>query len=89
MIKKDYLKIISFTGFGFASGLPYVLILITLTAWLRDIGLDLSLIGFISWISLAYTIKFLTHIFTYSYTYILLLNFGGSRIPSYTLHEIF
>ena len=36
MIKNDYLKIISFTGFGFASGLPYVLILITLTAWLRD-----------------------------------------------------
>ena len=49
MIKNDYLKIISFTGFGFASGLPYVLILITLTAWLRDVGIDLSLIGFISW----------------------------------------
>ena len=59
MIKNDYLKIISFTGFGFASGLPYVLILITLTAWLRDVGIDLSLIGFISWISLAYSIKFL------------------------------
>jgi PAT family beta-lactamase induction signal transducer AmpG len=48
MINKNTQKIISFTGYGFASGLPYVLIFITLTAWLRDIGIDLSFIGFIS-----------------------------------------
>ena len=59
MIKKNTLKIISFTGYGFASGLPYVLIFITLTAWLRDVGVDLSLIGFISWIMLTYSLKFL------------------------------
>ena len=59
MIKQDTLKIISFTGYGFASGLPYVLIFITLTAWLRDVGVDLSLIGFISWIMLTYSLKFL------------------------------
>ena len=59
MIKQNTLKIISFTGYGFASGLPYVLIFITLTAWLRDVGVDLSLIGFISWIMLAYSLKFL------------------------------
>ena len=40
MINKNTQKIISFTGYGFASGLPYVLIFITLTAWLRDIGID-------------------------------------------------
>ena len=50
MINQNFLKIVSFTGYGFASGLPYVLIFITLTAWLRDVGIDLSLIGFISWI---------------------------------------
>ena len=40
-------RILSFTGFGFASGLPYVLVFITLTAWLRSEGLDLSVIGFL------------------------------------------
>ena len=59
MINQDTQKIISFSGFGFASGLPYVLIFITLTAWLRDAGIDLSLIGFISWIMLTYSLKFL------------------------------
>ena len=42
MINQNFLKIVSFTGYGFASGLPYVLIFITLTAWLRDAGIDLS-----------------------------------------------
>ena len=59
MIKQNTLNVISFTGYGFASGLPYVLIFITLTAWLRDVGVDLSLIGFISWIMLTYSLKFL------------------------------
>ena len=59
MISQKFLKIVSFSGYGFASGLPYVLIFITLTAWLRDSGLDLSLIGFITWIMLTYSLKFL------------------------------
>ena len=59
MINQNFLKIVSFSGYGFASGLPYVLIFITLTAWLRDAGIDLSLIGFISWIMLTYSLKFL------------------------------
>ena len=59
MTNQNFFKISSFTGYGFASGLPYVLIFITLTAWLRDAGVDLSLIGFISWIMLTYSIKFL------------------------------
>ncbi len=56
---EDLKKIVSFTGFGFASGLPYVLIFITLTAWLRDVDIDLSLIGFFGWITLTYSLKFL------------------------------
>ena len=59
MINQNFLKIVTFSGYGFASGLPYVLIFITLTAWLRDAGIDLSLIGFISWIMLTYSLKFL------------------------------
>lgn len=87
MNKKDYLKIISFTGFGFSSGLPYVLILITLTAWLRDIGIDLSLIGFISWISLAYSIKFLWAPFVDRFS-VPLLNIFGSRRSWIVLMQI-
>ena len=87
MNKKDYLKIISFTGFGFSSGLPYVLILITLTAWLRDIGIDLSLIGFISWISLTYSIKFLWAPFVDRFS-VPLLNIFGSRRSWIVLMQI-
>ena len=87
MIKNDYLKIISFTGFGFASGLPYVLILITLTAWLRDVGIDLSLIGFISWISLAYSIKFLWAPFIDRFS-IPFFNIFGSRRSWIVLMQI-
>ena len=87
MNKKDYLKMISFTGFGFSSGLPYVLILITLTAWLRDIGIDLSLIGFISWISLTYSIKFLWAPFVDRFS-VPLLNIFGSRRSWIVLMQI-
>ena len=52
-------KYVSFGLYGFASGLPYVLIFITLTTWLRDVGISLSLIGFISWIMLTYSFKFI------------------------------
>ena len=52
-------KYVSFGLYGFASGLPYVLIFITLTAWLRDVGISLTLIGFISWIMLTYSFKFI------------------------------
>ena len=59
MINKILNNIVAFTVYVFASGLPYVLIFVTLPAWLIDIGVDLSLIGFISWIMLTYSLKFL------------------------------
>lgn len=46
-------------AFGFSSGLPYILIFSTLTAWLRDVDISLSSIGFFAWISLTYSLKFL------------------------------
>jgi MFS transporter, PAT family, beta-lactamase induction signal transducer AmpG len=45
--------------YGFASGLPYALALGTLYAWLGDLEFDLSTIGILSWIGLAYAFKFL------------------------------
>lgn len=46
-------------GLGFTSGLPYMLIFSTLSIWLRDVGIDLTIIGFFAWISLTYSLKFL------------------------------
>ncbi|MFA5121933.1 MFS transporter [Zavarzinia sp.] len=44
---------------GFASGLPNLLVFDTLSAWLRDEGVSLSVIGFFSLATLAYSVKFL------------------------------
>jgi PAT family beta-lactamase induction signal transducer AmpG len=44
---------------GFAAGLPFLLIFDTLSAWLRDEGLSLEVIGFFSLATLVYSFKFL------------------------------
>lgn len=43
---------------GFASGLPYLLVFSTLFAWLTEAGISRTTIGFLSWLSIAYTVKF-------------------------------
>ena len=42
---------------GFASGLPFMLTANTLSYWLRDAGISLTAIGFLSWVGLAYSLK--------------------------------
>ena len=44
---------------GFASGLPFMLIGNTLGLWLAEDGVKLAVIGFLSWIGLTYSVKFL------------------------------
>ena len=44
---------------GFSSGLPYILLISTSTAWLRDVNIDLSLIGLFAYLTFAYSFKFL------------------------------
>jgi PAT family beta-lactamase induction signal transducer AmpG len=44
---------------GFSSGLPFMLIGNTLGFWLAEDGVKLALIGFLSWITLTYSVKFL------------------------------
>ncbi len=44
---------------GFSAGLPLLLVFGTLSAWLRVEGVDKTTIGFVSWVALAYGIKFL------------------------------
>jgi MFS transporter, PAT family, beta-lactamase induction signal transducer AmpG len=43
---------------GIASGLPFALIGNTLAFWLKDAHVGLAAIGFISWVGLTYSIKF-------------------------------
>ena len=43
---------------GFSSGLPFLLTGNTLGYWLRDEGTTLQAIGFLSWVGLAYSLKF-------------------------------
>lgn len=42
---------------GFSSGLPLLLVLGTLSFWLRESGIDLKTIGFMSWVGLCWGLK--------------------------------
>jgi PAT family beta-lactamase induction signal transducer AmpG len=44
---------------GYSSGLPFLLVLSTLSVWLRESGVGLVEIGLMSWASIAYSLKFL------------------------------
>jgi len=52
-------KVAAMLMLGFSSGLPFFLTGNTLGYWLRDEGTALSAIGFLSWVGLAYSFKFL------------------------------
>jgi PAT family beta-lactamase induction signal transducer AmpG len=43
---------------GFSSGLPFMLVGNTLSFWAADEGVKLTVIGFLSWIGLTYSVKF-------------------------------
>lgn len=44
---------------GFSSGLPFLLTGNTFGYWLRDEGITLTAIGFLSWVGIVYSLKFL------------------------------
>jgi PAT family beta-lactamase induction signal transducer AmpG len=52
-------KVAVMLALGFSSGLPFFLTGNTLGYWLRDAGTALSAIGFLAWVGLAYSLKFL------------------------------
>jgi len=52
-------KVVVMLLLGFSSGLPFFLSGNTLGYWLRDEGTTLTAIGFLSWVGLAYSLKFL------------------------------
>src|SRR6185312_12993311 len=52
-------KVAVMLALGFSSGLPFLLTGNTLGYWLREEGTSLKAIGFLSWVGLAYSLKFL------------------------------
>ena len=52
-------KVAAMLLLGFSSGLPLYLVGNTLGFWMRENGIDLTTIGFVSWVGLAYSLKML------------------------------
>ncbi|WP_028117679.1 AmpG family muropeptide MFS transporter [Ferrimonas senticii] len=52
-------RVLSLFALGFSSGLPLALVFGTLSFWLREAGIERATIGFLSWVALTYSFKFL------------------------------
>ena len=52
-------RVLAMLFLGFSAGLPFMLVFTTLSAWLRELGIDRATIGMLSWVGLAYTLKVL------------------------------
>jgi MFS transporter, PAT family, beta-lactamase induction signal transducer AmpG len=51
--------VLSMLFLGFSAGLPFYLVFQTLSAWLRQDGIERATIGMLAWVGLVYTLKFL------------------------------
>jgi PAT family beta-lactamase induction signal transducer AmpG len=52
-------RVLAMVLLGFSAGLPFLLVFSTLSAWLADVGIELSVIGFFSWVGITYSVKVL------------------------------
>ncbi|MBV1880061.1 MAG: MFS transporter [Pseudomonadales bacterium] len=43
---------------GFSAGIPFLLVYSTLTAWLTEVGVTRTAIGFFAWVGVTYSVKF-------------------------------
>ena len=50
-------QVVTMLFLGFAAGLPLLLVFSTLTAWLREMDVSRSTIGFFGWVGITYSIK--------------------------------
>jgi len=50
-------RVLGMLFLGFSAGLPFLLVFSTLSAWLRDVGIERTVIGFFSWVGITYSIK--------------------------------
>ena len=51
-------RVVTLLFLGFSAGLPFLLVFSTLSAWLREFGISRTAIGFISWVGITYSFKF-------------------------------
>jgi PAT family beta-lactamase induction signal transducer AmpG len=51
--------VLSMLFLGFSAGLPFYLVFQTLSAWLRQEGIERATIGMLAWVGLVYAVKFL------------------------------
>lgn len=51
-------RVLQLLFLGFSAGLPFLLVFSTLSAWLREFGVSRTAIGFVSWIGITYSVKF-------------------------------
>lgn len=51
-------RVVAMLLLGFSAGLPMLLVFGTLSAWLREAGIDRGTIGHISWVATLYALKF-------------------------------
>lgn len=52
-------RVVAMLFLGFSAGLPFYLVFSTLSAWLRQAGVNRATIGMLSWVGIFYSIKFL------------------------------
>jgi len=52
-------SVVTMLFLGFSAGLPFMLVFATLSAWLREVDVSRTAIGFFSWIGITYSIKFI------------------------------
>jgi len=50
-------RVVGMVFLGFAAGLPFLLVFTTLSAWLTEVSISRSTIGFFSWVGITYSIK--------------------------------
>jgi PAT family beta-lactamase induction signal transducer AmpG len=50
-------RVLAMLFLGFSAGLPFLLVFSTLTAWLTELGLSRTAIGFFAWVGITYSIK--------------------------------
>jgi len=50
-------RVVAMIWLGFSAGLPFLLVFSTLSGWLRDVGVERTVIGFFSWVGITYSIK--------------------------------
>ena len=52
-------RVLAMLFLGFSAGLPFFLVYSTLSAWLRQVGIERSTIGMLAWVGILFSLKFL------------------------------